>query len=552
VSSSGQRHLSPALTRSLDSNAQSLARIDLKIVAKVTTWASTTATTPPPARPPRLLASPPSPPVSVATQNVENTISPIDCSGKTYPVSKPFLLPPYHGFVQIDSYFDHDLPDFTRDGLLDLANGVSLTTAGNADAPLSSTLALLPMWSQSLRQYVYYDGHNGYDFQLVYQPVYAAAAGKILFAGWNYPGLPTSGYGQLILINHGHGYSTLYGHLSKIQVYVGERVRAGQQIAISGNTGHSTGPHLHFSVFHNCDPTDPYGWTGKGPDPLESYQGETSAFLWRKVPKILNPIPGWPGVQRVPAPTTPEALDLTLPLEPTAHDLLAQMDSEQQQVATELAARHIPVHYDWAAAAFLFPHPVRPGLLVSLPFAAAVTPEDYDDLYWATQSLATTLTRLVGTIKPTHELVDGRWRVHILRYGAQTYVWGHGPANHTVELQVLNSSVVPTGTVTSAGGAFVLPVQSGLSSHSRLALVSTTGREVLSPKRHRHHAVHRSIRAQNSRATRSERRRQPQKAQVVQLWAIFAPGALVAGFLALFAWRFLLAKPKPNMDSEER
>src|SRR5919202_1906803 len=87
----------------------------------------------------------------------------------------------------------------------------------------------------------------------------------------------------MVMIDHGHG--------SQILVHKGQRVKRGQRIGISGNTGHSTGPHLHFTVFHNCTPTDPYGWQGGGPDPLVNYQGETSGYLWKKSPAVFNPLP---------------------------------------------------------------------------------------------------------------------------------------------------------------------------------------------------------------------------------------------------------------------
>lgn len=72
-------------------------------------------------------------------------------------------------------------------------------------------------------------------------PVYAARAGKVIFAG------PSSGYGHLIILDHGL-YQTYYAHLFEVLVYKGQFVEAGQLIARSGNTGLSTGPHLHFEI----------------------------------------------------------------------------------------------------------------------------------------------------------------------------------------------------------------------------------------------------------------------------------------------------------------
>ncbi len=82
-------------------------------------------------------------------------------------------------------------------------------------------------------------------------PVHAVAAGIITRAG------PDAGYGNLVEINHGNGYETLYGHNEKILVHVGERVHKGQTIALEGSTGRSTGPHCHFEVRINGGVVNP-------------------------------------------------------------------------------------------------------------------------------------------------------------------------------------------------------------------------------------------------------------------------------------------------------
>ncbi|MFN3742530.1 MAG: peptidoglycan DD-metalloendopeptidase family protein [Anaerolineales bacterium] len=91
----------------------------------------------------------------------------------------------------------------------------------------------------------YWSGHLGIDIAAGEgAPVYAADAGVVTMAqgGWNY------GYGNVIQIDHGNGYATLYAHLSVIGVRVCQSVSSGQWIGSAGNTGNSFGPHLHFEV----------------------------------------------------------------------------------------------------------------------------------------------------------------------------------------------------------------------------------------------------------------------------------------------------------------
>jgi len=93
-------------------------------------------------------------------------------------------------------------------------------------------------------------GHNGVDFGTpVGTPILAAEAGKIVGAGDTDKTCPGASYGKWILIEHNNGLSSLYGHLSVIKVSEGDTVTRGEVVAYSGNTGYSTGPHLHFTVY---------------------------------------------------------------------------------------------------------------------------------------------------------------------------------------------------------------------------------------------------------------------------------------------------------------
>ncbi|MCU0640993.1 MAG: peptidoglycan DD-metalloendopeptidase family protein [Candidatus Margulisbacteria bacterium] len=94
--------------------------------------------------------------------------------------------------------------------------------------------------------------HTGIDIAATYgSPVMAADSGEVIFAGW------WDGYGKAIVIDHGKGIATVYGHLSRIYPSVGMTIAKGQTIGLEGNTGYSTGPHLHFEVRKNGKPVNP-------------------------------------------------------------------------------------------------------------------------------------------------------------------------------------------------------------------------------------------------------------------------------------------------------
>jgi murein DD-endopeptidase MepM/ murein hydrolase activator NlpD len=94
--------------------------------------------------------------------------------------------------------------------------------------------------------------HAGIDLAVpIGTPVRAAQEGIVVFAGYN------GAYGKVVKLDHLNGYSTLYAHNSRLLVHVGQTVKAGQVICLSGNTGRSTGPHLHFEVHKDGWPVDP-------------------------------------------------------------------------------------------------------------------------------------------------------------------------------------------------------------------------------------------------------------------------------------------------------
>ena len=94
--------------------------------------------------------------------------------------------------------------------------------------------------------------HKGIDIASPYgSDVFCAAKGKVVFAGQK------GGYGNCVIVEHGNGLATLYGHLSKVIVKANQEVKVGELIAKSGNSGRSTGPHLHYEVRKNNTPINP-------------------------------------------------------------------------------------------------------------------------------------------------------------------------------------------------------------------------------------------------------------------------------------------------------
>jgi murein DD-endopeptidase MepM/ murein hydrolase activator NlpD len=95
--------------------------------------------------------------------------------------------------------------------------------------------------------------HTGLDFAApIGTPIYATADGTVAETGYD-----DGGYGNHVIINHGYGYGTLYGHMVKIKARNGERVKRGQVIGWVGSTGKSTGPHCHYEVIRNGTKIDP-------------------------------------------------------------------------------------------------------------------------------------------------------------------------------------------------------------------------------------------------------------------------------------------------------
>jgi len=166
---------------------------------------------------------------------------------------------------RITSWMDHHYPDRQSDGVMIRFDGAT----GYA-----------------------YDGHRGIDYAIASNtPVVAADEGTVIYSEWSDSG----GWG--VVIDHARD-RTAYFHNNQLFVYPGQHVSRGQLIALSGSTGNSTGPHVHFEVRDLLTPwhsIDPYGWTGRGQDPWQWDIGN----LWTSNPPVPFLLPlAFPGGAR--------------------------------------------------------------------------------------------------------------------------------------------------------------------------------------------------------------------------------------------------------------
>jgi len=116
--------------------------------------------------------------------------------------------------------------------------------------------------------------HFGQDFNAPYgTDVYATGAGKVIAAGWN-----SDGFGYHVIIDHGYGFQSIYGHLSKINVPLGLNVKRGDLLGLSGNTGTSSGPHLHYQIDFN----------GGHENPLDYFSDDLTPDEYREMIMTLS------------------------------------------------------------------------------------------------------------------------------------------------------------------------------------------------------------------------------------------------------------------------
>jgi len=135
--------------------------------------------------------------------------------------------------------------------------GTSAEGSGVKPIIVGTGTFVFPVGSRNFTQFFWY-GHPGLDIALSEgNAVYASDTGTVTYAGWN-----QYGYGNLVVINHGNGYETFYGHLGGINVGPGQIVYQGNVIGSTGNSGNSSGPHIHFEIRLNNNRDNPCFYIG--------------------------------------------------------------------------------------------------------------------------------------------------------------------------------------------------------------------------------------------------------------------------------------------------
>lgn len=144
------------------------------------------------------------------------------------------------------TYNDLYTPRITRDEPATARHLGPGACTGSYDGVTGTLVFMWPTTERYLSGYDYSPETNHFGIDIAGRlgnPIYAADNGVVVYAGWN-----DYGYGEMIVIDHGFGWQTLYAHLSQVNVTCGQEVYKGETIGLMGTTGHSTGPHLHFEM----------------------------------------------------------------------------------------------------------------------------------------------------------------------------------------------------------------------------------------------------------------------------------------------------------------
>ncbi|GEM_PF-2680093 len=178
--------------------------------------------------------------------------------------------------------------------------------------------------------------HDGYDLAAAMgTPIRASKAGKVSFAGRK------GGYGNSVILDHPGGWSTLYGHASRLVVSLGQEVDAGQILGHVGSTGRSTGPHLHYELRHHGKSMDPGIFAASKPRPLEAMNSDPTPPPVRSVTKDM-----------APDDLSQEAPPLRYPADPDVRLAMQALDGSVHAMASAEPPTRWQRLKTWAVGAF--------------------------------------------------------------------------------------------------------------------------------------------------------------------------------------------------------
>jgi LysM repeat protein len=188
---------------------------------------------------------------SVASKFKANAEDILNWPGNNMDLTNPIISP--GTFVMVPGGKDKPV-DWIRPQVARGRSGTSSMAGSTCDGPVGTGGFIWPTGNHFLSGNDFSSSHLAIDIAAgLGAPVYASDSGVVVTAGWN-----SSGYGNVIMIDHGNGYSTVYGHLSQINVSLCAGVTQGQVIGLAGSTGNSTGPHLHFEIRLNGGYVNPW------------------------------------------------------------------------------------------------------------------------------------------------------------------------------------------------------------------------------------------------------------------------------------------------------
>ncbi len=127
---------------------------------------------------------------------------------------------------------------------------------GSYRGPIGNTSFVWPANNRSISGYNYSGVHQGLDIAAgIGDPIYTSDNGVVVFSGWSH-----WGYGNMVVVDHGNGFQSVYAHLSQINVGCGQGVSQGGLIGLAGSTGNSSGPHLHYEILFNGARQNPWSY----------------------------------------------------------------------------------------------------------------------------------------------------------------------------------------------------------------------------------------------------------------------------------------------------